>query len=112
VVVFLKNFYKVFPEFSKIDTYLAGESFAGQYIPYFAQAILDTAALSIPLLGLIMGNPWINPKVQYLSYLDFAYEKGMIVKGTSNAMEAETSFHKCEEALERPTESKRILVNS
>lgn len=96
VVIFLKNFYKVFPEFSKIDvsicksnsvlshhhprelnlthfflaqTYLAGESFAGQYIPYFAQAILDTAALSIPLLGLIMGNPWINPKIQYLSYL-------------------------------------------
>jgi len=44
--------------------------------------------------------------------VDFAYEKGIIVKGTSNAMEAEISFHKCEEALERPTESKRILVNS
>ncbi|KNZ51207.1 hypothetical protein VP01_404g8 [Puccinia sorghi] len=123
VVIFLKNFYKVFPEFSKIDTYLAGESFAGQYIPYFAQAILDTAALSIPLLGLIMGNPWINPKIQYLSYLDvfklcpnqnvdFAYERGIIVKGTSSAMKAEASFHKCAKALEKPTESKRILVDS
>ncbi|POW12555.1 hypothetical protein PSTT_04296 [Puccinia striiformis] len=96
VVVFMKNFYKVFPEFSKIDTYLAGESFAGQYIPYFAQAILDTAALSTPLIGLIMGNPWLNPKIQYLSYLDFAYEKGLIVKGTSSAKEAEKAFEKCE----------------
>ncbi|WAR55759.1 hypothetical protein PtB15_6B502 [Puccinia triticina] len=111
VVVFLKNFYKVFPEFSKIDTYLAGESFAGQYIPYFAQAILDTAALSTPLLGLLMGNPWINPKVQYLSYLDFAYERGIIVKGTSSAIEAEKSFRKCEKALKKPTESNRILVD-
>ncbi|KAA1097508.1 hypothetical protein PGT21_009210 [Puccinia graminis f. sp. tritici] len=112
VVVFLKNFYKVFPEFSKIDTYLAGESFAGQYIPYFAQAILDTAALSTPLLGLMMGNPWINPKVQYLSYLDFAYERGMIVKGTSSAVEAEKSFQKCIKALKGKTESQRILVDS
>ncbi|KAH9471981.1 hypothetical protein Pst134EA_002609 [Puccinia striiformis f. sp. tritici] len=111
VVVFMKNFYKVFPEFSKIDTYLAGESFAGQYIPYFAQAILDTAALSTPLMGLIMGNPWLNPKIQYLSYLDFAYEKGLIVKGTSSAKEAEKAFEKCEKALRRTTESSRILVS-
>lgn len=32
---FLTNFYKVFPELEKQETYLAGESFAGQYIPYF-----------------------------------------------------------------------------
>ncbi|PLW11484.1 hypothetical protein PCANC_03686 [Puccinia coronata f. sp. avenae] len=112
VVVFLKNFYQVFPEFSKIDTYLAGESFAGQYIPYFAQAIFDTAALSTPLMGLMMGNPWLDPKVQYLSYLDFAYERGMIVKGTSSATEAEKSFQKCESALKKPAESKQIIVQS
>lgn len=44
--------------------------------------------------------------------VDFAYERGIIVKGTSSAMEAEASFHKCAKALEKPTESKRILVDS
>lgn len=52
MVQFLKNFYAVFPEYNQMDvgvshqlsllsaetrtqTYFGGESFAGQYIPYF-----------------------------------------------------------------------------
>ena len=51
---FMKNFYDVFPEYKTMDvcvfllvvcllldtslkTYLAGESFAGQWIPYYGQ---------------------------------------------------------------------------
>ena len=34
-VTFLDNFYQVFPELKNTDVYLSGESFAGQYIPYF-----------------------------------------------------------------------------
>ncbi len=50
---FMKNFYDVFPEYRQMDvsgdylghcyllnhsqTYLGGESYAGQYIPYFGE---------------------------------------------------------------------------
>ncbi len=37
LIHFMTNFYKVFPELEGQETYLAGESFAGQYIPYFGE---------------------------------------------------------------------------
>ncbi|MBW0463925.1 hypothetical protein O181_003640 [Austropuccinia psidii MF-1] len=107
MVVFLDHFYKVFPEFSQIDTYLAGESFAGQYIPYFAQAILDTTVLPTILKGILMGNPWIDPSIQYPAYLDFAYEKGLLVKGTAAARKADQDYAACDRILK----SKAVNAN-
>lgn len=40
-IEFLDNFYKVFPEYERMDTYFAGESYAGQYIPYFGASSLS-----------------------------------------------------------------------
>ena len=34
------------------------------------------------LSGLAIGNGWIDPKEQYPGYLDFAYEKKLLTKGT------------------------------
>lgn len=34
IVTFLQNFYSVFPEYERTDLYVAGESFAGIWIPY------------------------------------------------------------------------------
>jgi len=80
-----------------LQTYLAGESFAGQYIPYFgksasvvvsrtdnvASAIINsTSTNEINLKGIAIGNGWIDPKQQYPGYVDFAYEKGLIKKDT------------------------------
>ncbi len=40
-VQFLEKFMQVFPYYWKAEIYMAGESFAGIYLPYYAQAILD-----------------------------------------------------------------------
>ena len=34
IITFLHNFYEIFPEFERMDLYIAGESFAGIWIPY------------------------------------------------------------------------------
>lgn len=34
IITFLRNFYDVFPEYERMDLYIAGESFAGIWIPY------------------------------------------------------------------------------
>jgi len=34
------------------------------------------------LAGLAIGNGWIDPKQQYPGYVDFAYEKKLLTKGT------------------------------
>ena len=54
----LMAFYKAFPEFGRSDLYLTGESYAGQYLPNIANAILTTPEFnaSIPLKGLAVGN--------------------------------------------------------
>jgi carboxypeptidase D len=76
------------------QTYLGGESFAGQYIPYFgmmicpksmsahynmytADAIL-TSDLNIPLRGAAIGNGWMDGRNQYPAYLEYAAAYGII----------------------------------
>lgn len=169
VVIFLTNFYKTFPEFSNVDvciahmvisltrarvfltdasisihldllqTYLAGESYAGQYIPYIAQAILDTTSISTPLKGILMGNAWINPEIQYPAYIgmslrcntecpetkepcahlasdssivpDFAYNKGILGQGSAQAKVAETYNAACLKAISTKEGANHVLVS-
>ncbi|KAG0150571.1 hypothetical protein CROQUDRAFT_72854 [Cronartium quercuum f. sp. fusiforme G11] len=75
---FLLRFYAVFPEFQHMDLYIGGESFAGQYIPYLADAYLKKASFKAPLRGLIIGNGWIDPINQYLAYHEFAFHTGLV----------------------------------
>ncbi|KAI9167675.1 Pheromone-processing carboxypeptidase KEX1 [Paramyrothecium foliicola] len=86
-ITFLTKFFEIFPEYERDDIYIAGESYAGQYIPYIARAILDTnknrGANAWNLRGLLIGNGWISPKEQYESYIPFALEKGLFNKGSN-----------------------------
>jgi len=77
VIQFMRTFYKVFPEYATVDTYLGGESYAGQYIPYFADAILKSD-INMPLRGAAIGNGWIDARRQYPAYLDYAVAHNLI----------------------------------
>ncbi len=78
---FLDRYIEIFPELLLHDIYLAGESFAGQYIPYIAQAIL-TQRSALKLSGLLIGNGWIDPLVIYKSYLPFAVAHNLVKKNS------------------------------
>ena len=86
VAIFLNKFYHLFPEYMDDDLYIAGESYAGQYIPYIADAILNNKTgdiqLASKLKGLLIGNGWIDPEPQYLSYSTFAYSNQIIEHST------------------------------
>lgn len=82
-LVFLEKYFEVFPEDRHNEITLAGESYAGQYIPYIASGILARNKQveeedQYKLKGLLIGNGWISPNVQSLSYLPFAVKAGMI----------------------------------
>jgi len=85
--------------------YFAGESYAGQHIPYIAKHILErnkntpNAADRWKLKGLLIGNGWISPPEQYEAYLQFAYEKNLIKKGTEIAGKLEVQRRICEKEL-------------
>jgi len=83
-----------------MDTYLGGESFAGQWIPYFANAMFESN-LNIPLRGAAIGNGWIDPRRQYPAYLDFMVKVGILEENSEPWKLAKKSVDKCMDAFSK-----------
>jgi carboxypeptidase C (cathepsin A) len=72
-------FFEQHPEFANKPLYLAGESYAGKYIPQLAVRLLRQKKPFIPKLeGLFIGDPWVNPRLQQKANMDYAYYHGLI----------------------------------
>ncbi|KAF9057813.1 alpha/beta-hydrolase [Panaeolus papilionaceus] len=110
-IEFLTNFYKVFPEYTNMDTYLAGESFAGQWIPYFADAILNSR-LSVPLKGVAIGNGWMDSRSQYPAYIEYAVKTGLLEENSDPWKAAKKEVDSCNAELERLKDSNPMLIKS
>ncbi|KAL8284039.1 hypothetical protein RQP46_005152 [Phenoliferia psychrophenolica] len=79
VYAFLQLFYAKFPKFEKNDFHVAGESYAGTYIPNIGSFINEanknppTASSSIiPLKSLLIGNGLTDTAIQFPSVPDYA----------------------------------------
>ncbi|KAF4121086.1 hypothetical protein GMORB2_2573 [Geosmithia morbida] len=102
-LIFLEKFFAMFPHYELDDLYIAGESYAGQHIPYIARAILDRNKKEKDrqwnLKGLVIGNGWISPDHQYDAYLDYGYEKGLLKKGSDLDRDLQADLVKCKELI-------------
>jgi len=102
-VQFLEKWFALFPEYELDDLYIAGESYAGQHIPYIAKAILERNKKGPQhvwqLKGMLIGNGWIAPEEQYKAYLAFAYEKGLLQRGTDAANRIESQQAICAKSI-------------
>jgi len=101
---FLQKWFDLFPEYEDDDLYIAGESYAGQHIPYIARAVLNrnknpNQNKKWNLKGLMIGNGWMSPVDQYLAYLPFAYNNGMIQADTDSARRVEEQQAICVKKL-------------
>ncbi|KAH9274833.1 hypothetical protein BASA83_002542 [Batrachochytrium salamandrivorans] len=114
-VSFLENFFNTFPEYRRFDLHIAGESFAGIYIPNFASEILRRNKehnANFRLKSIIIGNGWMDPIRQYESFLPFS-EKHNLLHGTY-LQTAQKGWDECKvllgnkEALKYP-ECEKIL---
>ncbi|KAI5960785.1 KEX1 [Candida pseudojiufengensis] len=82
-IKFLEKYFEIFPQDLKNDLYLSGESYAGQYIPYIANAILKRNA-NLPndkkfnLKSILLGNGAVSPDEQSSSFVPFFQEKNLI----------------------------------
>ncbi|KAK0256723.1 hypothetical protein B0A54_06856 [Friedmanniomyces endolithicus] len=104
MVVFLEKFFVMFPEHTLDDIYIAGESYAGQHIPYIARAILDRNAAKPQhvwnLSGLLIGNGWISGPDQYPAYLQFGYESGLVKAGSDQERQLQEQQKLCYKDLD------------
>lgn len=80
--VFLKGFFESRTEYKGREFYITGESYAGHYIPFIGNYILerkdDFEALGVNLKGVAIGNGWVDPYNQYAGYSQFAYDNKLI----------------------------------
>ncbi|XP_075982935.1 putative serine carboxypeptidase CPVL [Anticarsia gemmatalis] len=76
---FMQQFLQVFSELRPAPLFIAGESYAGKYIPAFGHYIHHNKNDSMPinLKGLAIGNGWIDPPTQ-LHYSEWALQAGLI----------------------------------
>ncbi|XP_026205573.1 lysosomal protective protein isoform X1 [Anabas testudineus] len=72
----LKEFYRLFPEFSKNQLFLTGESYGGIYIPTLAERVMEDASLN--LQGIAVGNGMASYELNDNSLVYFAYYHGLL----------------------------------
>nr|GMD13767.1 serine carboxypeptidase-like 45 [Ipomoea batatas]GME20186.1 serine carboxypeptidase-like 45 [Ipomoea batatas] len=59
---FLLNWFEKFPEYRNLDLYLAGDSYAGHFVPQLAALLLEYSrnVKPIKLKGIALGNPLLD----------------------------------------------------
>ncbi|KAI0464778.1 carboxypeptidase C prc1 [Komagataella kurtzmanii] len=76
VYAFLQLFFQHFPEYQTNDFHIAGESYAGHYIPVFADEILSQKNRNFNLTSVLIGNGLTDPLTQYRYYEPMACGEG------------------------------------
>ncbi|XP_072159700.1 vitellogenic carboxypeptidase-like [Bemisia tabaci] len=80
---FMLQFYGMFPKLAKNPLFLMGQSYAGKFIPSFAEYIYKRNAenimgnVNIPLEAIGIGNGFIDP-YNMMFYGDYLYQLGLI----------------------------------
>lgn len=76
VYALLTLFFHQFPQYAKQDFHIAGESYAGHYIPVFTSEILSHKNRNINLKSVLIGNGLTDPYTQYEYYRPMACGEG------------------------------------
>lgn len=78
----LQGFMGAFPQYSREGVYFTTESYGGHYGPIFSEyfetqnAKNISGAHNISLEGLLIGNGWYDPLIQYQAYYNFSVSPG------------------------------------
>lgn len=66
-----------------------------------ADAILRTTSIKTPLKGLLIGNGWISPRIQYPGYLSYLLSENLIKKNSQAHKDIEKATEKCLTEIDR-----------
>ncbi|XP_043715229.1 serine carboxypeptidase-like 35 [Telopea speciosissima] len=80
---FLLGWFKKFPSFKSHEFYIAGESYAGHYVPQLAELIYESNKIAskdsvINLKGFMIGNAVINDETDQIGFIEFAWSHAII----------------------------------
>ncbi|XP_056169086.1 serine carboxypeptidase-like 34 [Syzygium oleosum] len=94
---FLLNWFKRFPQYRSSEFYMAGESYAGHYVPQLAEVIYDENQKSIEdtfinLKGVIVGNPSMDDEKDMKGRIDYAWGHALISDDLYISIKAKCDF--------------------
>ncbi|WZY72674.1 hypothetical protein YC2023_004914 [Brassica napus] len=79
---FIQNWLERFPAYRENNFYIAGESYAGKYIPELAEVVYDknneNSSLHIKLKGILLGNPETSEAEDWDGWVDYAWSHAVI----------------------------------
>uniref|UniRef100_A0A453CGV6 Carboxypeptidase n=1 Tax=Aegilops tauschii subsp. strangulata TaxID=200361 RepID=A0A453CGV6_AEGTS len=104
---FLLNWLAKFPEFKGRDFYIAGESYAGHYVPQLADLIYEGNKAAgrgsiINLKGFMIGNAVLNDETDQLGMVEYAWSHAIISDELHSAVTRECDSFKEEADGGRP----------
>ena len=102
VYALLTLFFKQFPEYAHQDFHIAGESYAGHYIPVFASEILRHKKTNINLKSVLIGNGLTDGLTQYEYYRPMACGDGgwPAILGKSECQAMDNALPRCQSLIE------------
>ncbi|CAO2200866.1 unnamed protein product [Urochloa humidicola] len=95
--VFLLNWFKRFPQYKSHDFYIAGESYAGHYVPQLSEKIMDGNKAGpkeryINFKGLMIGNALMDDETDQKGMIDYAWDHGIISDRVYRDIKSQCNF--------------------
>ncbi|KDP20920.1 hypothetical protein JCGZ_21391 [Jatropha curcas] len=93
---FLHKWFLKFPSYRTRAFYIAGESYAGKYIPELAELIHDKnkdSLLHIDLRGILLGNPETSYAEDWVGLVDYAWSHAVISDETYKIIKQSCDFN-------------------
>ncbi|XP_030473194.1 serine carboxypeptidase-like 31 isoform X1 [Syzygium oleosum] len=92
---FLHKWFAKFPLYQTREFYIAGESYAGKYVPELAKLIHDKnkdPSLHINLKGIMLGNPETSDAEDWMGLVDYAWSHAVISDETHKVIRKTCDF--------------------
>lgn len=110
MLTFLSNWIKLFPEYAFRDLFLAGESYAGHYIPQLAAKVIKYneghTRYKLNFKGLFIGNPLLVLNVDTVASYNYYWSHGLISDESNIAFKKKCNFDKTIGGVDDPHVSK------
>ncbi|KAI9810728.1 MAG: hypothetical protein M1827_006066 [Pycnora praestabilis] len=110
VYALLTLFFKQFPQYAHQDFHIAGESYAGHYIPVFTSEILSHKKSNINLKSVLIGNGLTDGLTQYAYYKPMACGEGgwPAVLDASECQAMDNALPRCTSLIENCYKSESV----
>ncbi|POO03633.1 Serine carboxypeptidase-like [Trema orientale] len=93
---FLHEWFIKFPSYRNRSFYIAGESYAGKYVPELAELVHDRnkdPSLHIDLKGILLGNPETSDADDWRGIVDYAWSHAVVSDETHKIIKENCDFN-------------------